>query len=117
MLCPGPTDQYILSLNGHDTFYMRVRVVVQEGEVLKGEIKNIFHIRIEKHFGKRTGFPAQLQVEVRIDPFDDKPLRTTQADDRFWIYSIDRDLVDDGGNFGEEDGRNATDVGFSVPAG
>jgi hypothetical protein len=40
--------------------------------------------------------PAYLD-EVPIDPFDGRPLRLTIKSDRWIVYSIGPDLVDDGG--------------------
>ena len=53
---------------------MRMRIVVLEGEVLKGEVVDPAHLRIDPHSRKGAWFPGQLQfclldvigVEVQV---------------------------------------------------
>ena len=40
---------------------MRVRVVVYQGKILEFKTENVPNLRIQDHFRKRPGFPAQLQ--------------------------------------------------------
>ena len=48
---------------------------------------------------KNNSFPSKLDVlgQAFLDPFDKKPLRYEKAEAGFKIWSIDRDLRDDGG--------------------
>lgn len=49
-----------------------------------------------------------LPPEVMTDPYNDKPLNVKHSDEGWTVYSVGRDLKDDGGLFDE----NATDVGY-----
>lgn len=75
---------------------------------------------VERYRLMRGGLPASLDAlvpefieAVPADPFDAQPLRYKRAKDGFVVYSINRDLVDDGGR-GSRANLHELDLGFRV---
>jgi murein DD-endopeptidase MepM/ murein hydrolase activator NlpD len=80
-------------------------------------------VSVERYRRGHGNWPAALDVlvadgllkQVPTDPYDGAPLRYQVRDDRVVIYSVARDLEDNGGTF---DGRSGmtkgTDLGFTL---
>jgi hypothetical protein len=83
----------------------------------------IVALAAERYRGSRNAWPASLDTlvadsllkRVPADPYDGAPLRYRVCDDRVVIYSIGRDLEDNGGTFDSKWGyTKGTDVGFTL---
>jgi hypothetical protein len=68
------------------------------------------------HKQRFGSYPKQLPVagETALDPFSEKPLKYITTPTSVKIYSVGRDIVDNGGNFTATD-RNRRDIGYGLP--
>lgn len=67
--------------------------------------------------GTYPTMPTNLQMDLPVDPFDGKPLRYRRnADGSVVIYSVGRNLKDDGGDVKRDGNRTGTDVGLMLPS-
>ncbi len=68
------------------------------------------------HKEKFGTYPRQLPItgETALDPFSEKPLKYVATPTSVKIYSVGKDLADNGGNFTATD-RNRRDIGFGLP--
>ncbi len=51
-------------LNGDNSFYMWMRLITFEREVIKSKIKYIIYLRIKPHCRKRFRFAGQLELNL-----------------------------------------------------
>lgn len=79
---------------------------------LAAERFRLDHARLPESLAELV--PTYL-AEVPTDPFDNQPLRFTTTEDGIVIYSIDEDLLDDGGSLELlENEKRPRDVGFRL---
>ena len=74
-----------------------------------------YRIDVGRFTGRLEDLVPDYMPEVLTDPFDGEPLRCRMTADRLVIYSVDEDMVDDGGhvreNIEESEGK-PKDMGF-----
>jgi hypothetical protein len=56
-----------------------------------------------------------LEPEWTTDPYNNQPLRVKKLPGGWLVYSVYRDLRDDGGAIGDDDGKGMLDIGFGPP--
>ena len=98
--------------------YLRVcdRVAAQRDATLTS-------IAIQRYRLEHPALPEKLEElvpafldAVPTDPFDGEPIRYRVDEDRYTVYSVGPDGVDDGGHVALPESRNEPpDVGFAVP--
>jgi hypothetical protein len=74
-----------------------------------------YRIDVGRFTNRLEDLVPDYMPEVLTDPFDGEPLRCRMTADRLVIYSVDEDMVDDGGdvrqNIEEGEGK-PKDIGF-----